>query len=27
LEAWTRYAAYQEAVAHAEANGVPIPTV
>jgi hypothetical protein len=26
-EAWTRYAAYQEAVAHAEANGVPIPTV
>jgi hypothetical protein len=27
LDAWTRYAAYQEAVAHAEANGVPIPTV
>jgi hypothetical protein len=26
LEAWTRYATYQEAVAHAASNGVPIPT-
>lgn len=25
LEAWGRYAAYQEAIAHAQANGVPIP--
>jgi hypothetical protein len=27
LDAWMRYAAYQEAVAHADANGVPIPSV
>lgn len=26
LDAWTRYAAWQEAVAHAEANGLAIPT-
>jgi hypothetical protein len=26
LDAWGRYAAYQEAVAHAEANGVTLPT-
>lgn len=24
LAAWSRYAAYQEAVAHAQANGVPL---
>jgi hypothetical protein len=25
LDAWTRYAAYQEAVAHADAHSVPLP--
>ena len=27
LAEWTQYAAYREAVAHAEANGIPLPVV